>query len=97
MMQEKIFRLMGYTDEQIEAQFGHMLEAFEYGAPPHGGIATGLDRLIAILASEDTIREAIAFPKNQAAADLMMGAPSPVGEDQLKDLHVRLQLPEQKA
>jgi aspartyl-tRNA synthetase len=93
-MQEKVFRLMGYTDAQIEAQFGHMLEAFEYGAPPHGGIATGLDRLIAILASEDTIREAIAFPKNQAAADLMMGAPSPVDEAQLRDLHVRVQLPD---
>ncbi|MBI3970490.1 MAG: aspartate--tRNA ligase [Chloroflexi bacterium] len=88
-LQEKIFRLMGHSDEQIAAQFGTILEAFEYGAPPHGGIATGVDRLIAILASEDTIREAIAFPKNQAAADLMMGAPSPVSEDQLAELHIR--------
>ncbi len=92
-LQEKIFRLMGYTDEQIAAQFGTILEAFEYGAPPHGGIATGIDRLIAILGSEETIREAIAFPKNQAAADLMMGAPSPVSPEQLRELHIRVDLP----
>ena len=92
-MQERIFRLMGYSDAQIQEQFGHMLEAFEYGAPPHGGIATGLDRLIAILANEDTIREAIAFPKNQVAADLMMGAPSPVSEAQLAELYVRTTAP----
>ncbi|HEX2185018.1 MAG TPA: aspartate--tRNA ligase, partial [Chloroflexota bacterium] len=92
-LQERIFRLMGYSEEQIVAQFGTMLEAFEYGAPPHGGIATGLDRLIAILASEETIREAIAFPKNQVAADLMMSAPSPVTEAQLKELHIRTALP----
>jgi aspartyl-tRNA synthetase len=92
-VQERIFRLMGYNGEQIEALFGTILEALEYGAPPHGGIATGLDRLIAILASADSIRDAIAFPKNQAAADLMMDAPSPVGEAQLAELHVRLALP----
>ena len=96
-MQERIFRLMGYTDEQIQEQFGHMLEAFEYGAPPHGGIATGLDRFIAILASEDTIREAIAFPKNQVAADLMMGAPSPVSDPQLDELSIRTTASEPKA
>jgi aspartyl-tRNA synthetase len=94
-LQEKIFRLMGYTNEEIDELFGTMLEAFEYGAPPHGGIATGLDRVVAILCSEDTIREAIAFPKNQTASDLMMGAPSPVAEAQLKELHVRVDLPEQ--
>jgi aspartyl-tRNA synthetase len=92
-IQERIFRLMGYGGEQIEALFGTILEALEYGAPPHGGIATGLDRLIAILASADSIRDAIAFPKNQTAADLMMDAPSPVGEAQLAELHVRLALP----
>jgi aspartyl-tRNA synthetase len=92
-IQERIFRLMGYDGEQIEALFGTILEALEYGAPPHGGIATGLDRLIAILASADSIRDAIAFPKNQTAADLMMDAPSPVGEAQLAELHVRLALP----
>ena len=89
-LQEQIFRLMGHSEEGIAAQFGTFLEAFEYGAPPHGGIAMGVDRLIAILASEDSIRDAIAFPKNQAARDLLMGAPSPVGEAQLKELHVRI-------
>ncbi|HEX2325147.1 MAG TPA: aspartate--tRNA ligase [Chloroflexota bacterium] len=92
-LQQRIFGLMGYTDAQIEEQFGTILEALEYGAPPHGGIATGLDRLIAILASADSIRDAIAFPKNQTAADLMMDAPSPVGEAQLAELHVRLATP----
>ena len=88
-LQERIFRLMGYADDAIQAQFGTILEAFEYGAPPHGGIATGLDRTIAVLAGEESIREAIAFPKNQAAADLLMGAPSPVTPAQLADLHIR--------
>jgi aspartyl-tRNA synthetase len=88
-LQEQVFRLMGYSDDAIREQFGTMLDAFEYGAPPHGGIALGLDRVIAILASEESIREAIAFPKNQAAADLLMGAPSPVTPAQLADLHIR--------
>jgi aspartyl-tRNA synthetase len=88
-LQAKIYELMGYTPEQTQAAIGTMLEAFEYGTPPHGGIATGLDRLIAILGSEDSIREAIAFPKNQQAEDLTMGAPSPVTEAQLRDLHIR--------
>jgi aspartyl-tRNA synthetase len=92
-LQQRIFGLMGYTDAQIEEQFGTILEALEYGAPPHGGIATGVDRLIAIMASADSIRDAIAFPKNQAAADLMMGAPSPVETAQLSELHVRLAPP----
>ncbi|MDQ3703416.1 MAG: aspartate--tRNA ligase [Chloroflexota bacterium] len=92
-LQERIFGLMGYNAQQIEELFGTMLEAFEYGAPPHGGIATGLDRLIAILASEENIREAIAFPKNQAAVDLMMQAPSPVAAAQLADLSIRVDRP----
>jgi len=89
-LQRKIFRLLGYKDKEIDARFGHMLEAFEYGAPPHGGIALGLDRIIMLLAGEDTIREVIAFPKNQAAADLTFDAPSPVSEQQLSELHLRL-------
>jgi len=89
-MQRKIFRLLGYKDKEIDARFGHMLEAFEYGAPPHGGIALGLDRIIMLLAGEETIREVIAFPKNQAAADLTFDAPSPVSEQQLAELHLRL-------
>ncbi len=89
-LQRKIFRLLGYSDKEIDARFGHMLEAFEYGAPPHGGIALGLDRIIMLLAGEETIREVIAFPKNQSAADLTFDAPSSVSEQQMAELHLRL-------
>ena len=81
---------MGYSDEETSERFGHMLEAFEYGAPPHGGIALGIDRIVMLLAGEETIREVIAFPKNQSAADLTFNAPSPVTEEQLAELHLRL-------
>ena len=89
-LQRKVFRLLGYSDEEIGLRFGHLLEAFEYGAPPHGGIALGLDRLVMLLAREKTIREVIAFPKNQNAADLTFNAPSSVTEEQLAELHLRL-------
>jgi aspartyl-tRNA synthetase len=89
-LQRKIFRLAGYTDKEIDERFGHMLEAFQYGAPPHGGIAIGLDRVVMLLADEDTIREVIAFPKNQAAVDLTFDAPSSVSPQQIKELHLRL-------
>lgn len=89
-LQRKVFSLMKMSDEQIQDQFGHMLEAFEYGAPPHGGIALGLDRLIMIFADAESIREVIAFPKTQSAQDLLMGAPSLVDEKQLQDLHLRI-------
>ncbi len=89
-LQRKVFRLLGYTDEQIDERFGHMLEAFQYGAPPHGGIAPGIDRVVMILAGEETIREVIAFPKNQSAVDVMMDAPSAVDEAQLVELHLRV-------
>jgi aspartyl-tRNA synthetase len=89
-LQRKIFRLLGYSDKEMDARFGHMLEAFQYGAPPHGGIALGLDRIIMLLAGEETIREVIAFPKNQAAVDMTFDAPSPVSEQQLAELHLRL-------
>ncbi|MCJ7425895.1 MAG: aspartate--tRNA ligase [Dehalococcoidales bacterium] len=89
-LQRKIFRLAGYSDKEIDERFGHMLEAFQYGAPPHGGIAIGLDRIVMLLAGEETIREVIAFPKNQAAVDLTFDAPSSVSPEQLKELHLRL-------
>ncbi len=89
-LQRKIFTLLGYSNREIEELFGHMLEAFEYGAPPHGGIAPGIDRIVMLLAGEETIREVIAFPKNQSAADLTFNAPSPVTEEQLAELHLRL-------
>jgi len=92
-VQERIFRLLGYDAEQREARFGHLLRAFQYGTPPHGGMAIGLDRVAAIFADEVNIREVIAFPKNQSAVDLLMNAPSPVSEEQLAELHIALRLP----
>ena len=92
-LQEKIFQILGYSQEEARAKFGPLLEAFEYGAPPHGGIAPGIDRLVMLLAEEDTIREVIPFPKNQAASDLLFGAPSSVSKAQLEDLSLQLQLP----
>jgi aspartyl-tRNA synthetase len=92
-LQERILALLGYTAEEAEASFGHLMEAFEYGAPPHGGLALGIDRLVAILAGTDTIRDVIAFPKTRQASDLMMRAPAKVAPAQLDDVHIRLSLP----
>jgi len=89
-IQNKIFDLLGVSPEEKERRFGHILEAFEYGAPPHGGIAWGIDRLVAVLAHEDAIREAMAFPKTGDARDVMMGAPSLISEKQLNDVHICL-------
>jgi aspartyl-tRNA synthetase len=93
-LQRKVFMLMKLEPEQIEEQFGHMLEAFEYGAPPHGGIALGIDRLVMLFTDTDNIREVIAFPKTQSAVDLMMDAPSPVDEKQLRELHLQVRIEE---
>ena len=94
-IQLKIFQLLGLKDDEIQEKFGHLLEAFEFGAPPHGGMAPGIDRLVMLLADEPNIREVIAFPKNQTARDLMADAPSFATEKQLKELHIKVEIPEE--
>jgi aspartyl-tRNA synthetase len=89
----KAFELAGYTREEVEVQFAGLLNAFRYGAPPHAGVAPGIDRIVMLLAGVSAIRDVIAFPLNQQAEDLMMGAPSKVGERQLKELNIRLVAP----
>ena len=93
---ERAFEIAGYTREHVEAKFPALFNAFQYGAPPHAGAAPGLDRIVMLLAQEDSIREVIAFPKNSKARDLLMGAPSPVYPNQLKDVHIKLDVEEKK-
>ena len=93
----KAFEIAGYRRDEVEARFGGMLNAFRYGAPPHGGSAPGIDRIVMLLADERNIREVIAFPMNQQAQDLLMQAPSSVDPRRLKELHLKLDLPPEAA
>ncbi|WP_327019024.1 aspartate--tRNA ligase [Croceibacter atlanticus] len=90
--QALMFDYLGFTPEEAKAQFGFLMDAFQYGAPPHGGLAFGLDRLVAILGGQETIRDFIAFPKNNAGRDVMIDAPAKIDEEQLKELHLKLNL-----
>jgi aspartyl-tRNA synthetase len=90
---KKAFAIAGYPEDVLETKFGGMLHALSLGAPPHGGIAPGIDRIVMLLAGEENLREVVLFPMNQRAEDLMMGAPSEVTAKQLKELHIRLDLP----
>ena len=92
----KAFEIAGYSKEDVEEQFSFMINAFKFGAPPHGGLAPGIDRIVMLLADEDNIREVIAFPMNQKAQDLMMSAPAEVSEKQLRELHLKLNLPKER-
>ena len=93
---KKVFEVMGYKEERINSNFKHMLEAFSFGAPPHGGIAWGIDRLISLLQNEPNIREVIAFPKTGDGRDFMMQAPSEIDKKQLEELHIKIDLSKPK-
>ena len=89
-LQERIFKVLGYTHDEVTARFSQLLTALDYGAPPHGGIAPGIDRLLMILCGRDNIREVIAFPKTQSGFDPLFEAPAEVEQSQLDELHVRI-------
>ena len=87
----KAFEIAGYKEEDVKNRFGALYNAFQYGTPPHAGAAPGVDRMVMLIADEDNIREVIAFPKNKKARDLLMRAPSVVTEEQLKDVHIKVE------
>ena len=89
-LQSQMFDLLGFSKEESQAQFGFLMNAFEYGAPPHGGLAFGLDRLVATMGGSESIRDYIAFPKNNSGRDTMIDAPSPLNEIQMKELGIKL-------
>ena len=90
-LQKLMFKHLGFTEEQAKEQFGFLMDAFEYGAPPHGGVAFGFDRLCAIMGGQESIRDFIAFPKNNSGRDVMIDSPSVIDEDQLKELNIKLE------
>jgi aspartyl-tRNA synthetase len=95
-LQAKMFGLLGFTPEQAQSQFGFLMDAFKYGAPPHAGIAFGFDRLVSMFAGLDSIRDVIAFPKNNTGRDVMMDAPSTIANEQLEELSLRVEIPKEK-
>ena len=94
-LQDTMFELLGFTPERAREQFGFLMNAFKYGVPPHAGLAYGLDRLVMLMAKEDSIRDVIAFPKNNSGRDVMNESPSPIDDSQLEELKLKLDLPEE--
>ena len=93
-LQDKMFRILGFTEERAQEQFGFLMNAFKYGAPPHGGLAYGLDRWVSLFAGLDSIRDCIAFPKNNSGRDVMLDAPACLEQKQLDELCLKVNLPE---
>ena len=88
-LQKRMFKALGFSEEEAQKQFGFLMNAFQYGAPPHGGLAFGFDRMCSVLSDADSIRDFIAFPKNNAARDMMLNAPTPISDAQLKELGLK--------